>query len=85
MAGEYTFSDKTECSDETVMTLSGVRPTVNGMSLAEPQAGPVPRKDSNIATRAASAGLAGVVLCLAAFSIFGAYTIQIQIARAQHE
>src|SRR5206468_5329228 len=29
-------------------------------------------------------GLAGVVLCLAAFSIFGAYTIQTQIARAQH-
>ena len=44
----------------------------------------MPHANSNLATRAASLGLAGVVLCLAAFSIFGAYTIQTQIARAQH-
>jgi signal transduction histidine kinase len=54
------------------------------MTLLEPQADHVPRESSQLATRAASLGLAGVVLCLAAFSIFGAYTMQTQIARAQH-
>lgn len=38
---------------------------------------------SNGASRAASLGLAGVVLCLAAFSIFAAYTTQTQVDRAQ--
>ena len=55
-----------------------------GMEEPEPQETRVPHANSNLATRAASLGLAGVVLCLAAFSIFGAYTIQTQIARAQH-
>jgi signal transduction histidine kinase len=67
------------------MTLRSIGPTVNGMTLAEPQADHVPREISRIATRAASIGLAGVVLCLAVFSIFGAYAMQTQVARAQHE
>ena len=66
------------------MTLGCIPRTVNGMALAESQADHVPRKASNVATRAASLGLAGVVLCLAAFSIFGAYTMQAQLARVQH-
>ena len=49
------------------------------------QPGQIARDTSNVATRAASLGLAGVVLCLAVFSIYGAYTMQAQIARAQHE
>ena len=53
------------------------------MTLLEPQAGHVPRESSQLATRAASLGLAGVVLCLAAFSIVGAYTMQTQVARAE--
>jgi len=53
--------------------------------VAEPQADQVPREASPLVTRAASLGLAGVVVCLAAFSIFGAYRMQTQIARAQHE
>jgi len=44
-----------------------------------------PDQTSNRATRAATAGLAVVVVCLAAFSIFGAYTMQTQITRAQHD
>jgi signal transduction histidine kinase len=67
------------------MTLGSARPTVNRMTPAESQAGHVPRANSNVATRAASLGLAGVVICLAVFSIFGAYTMQTQIARAEHE
>jgi signal transduction histidine kinase len=55
------------------------------MAPAEPEAAHVPREISPLATRAASLGLAGVVLCLAAFSIFGAYTMQTQIARAEYE
>ncbi len=45
----------------------------------------VPRPSSARGTRAATLGLAGVVVCLALFSIFGAYTVQTQIARAQHD
>jgi signal transduction histidine kinase len=55
------------------------------MKSAEPQAGHVPGEISSLATRAASLGLAGVVLCLALFSIFGAYTMQTQIAQAERE
>jgi signal transduction histidine kinase len=55
------------------------------MAQASSQADHVPRELSNVATRAASLGLAGVVLCLAAFSIFGAYSVQTQLARAQHQ
>ena len=51
----------------------------------EAQTDQVPREASTLVTRAASLGLAGVVVCLAAFSILGAYRIQTQIARAQHE
>jgi signal transduction histidine kinase len=67
------------------MTLVGIGGTVNGMTSEEPQADHVPREISTITTRAASLGLAGVVLCLALFSIFGAYTMQTQIARAERE
>lgn len=67
------------------MTLDGNPGTVNAMTSEEPQADPVPREISTIATRAASLGLAGVVLCLALFSIFGAYTMQTQITRAERE
>jgi signal transduction histidine kinase len=67
------------------MTLRSIRPTVNDMTLPEPQADHVPRETSRIVTRAASLGLAGVVLCLAAFSIVGAYTMQTEVARAQRE
>ncbi len=67
------------------MTLRRVRRTVNGVTFAEPQADHIPRETSRIATRAASLGLAGVVLCLAAFSIVGAYTMQTQVARAERE
>ena len=55
------------------------------MAAAASQADHVPREVSSVATRAASLGLSGVVLCLAAFSIFGAYTVQTQLARAQHQ
>ena len=51
----------------------------------EPQADHVPREASPLMTRAASLGLAAVVVCLAAFSILGAYRMQTQIARAQQE
>jgi signal transduction histidine kinase len=53
------------------------------MTLLEPQADHVPRESSQLATRAASLSLAGVVVCLAAFSIVGAYTMQTQVARAE--
>jgi signal transduction histidine kinase len=53
------------------------------MTLAEPQADHVPRQASRIATRGASLGLAGVVVCLAVFSVLGAYTMQTQVARAE--
>jgi len=43
----------------------------------------VDRGTSNRGTRAASLGLAVVVVCLAAFSIFAAYTTQTQVDRAQ--
>ena len=39
---------------------------------------------SNHASRAASIGLAAVVLCLAAFSIVAAYATQTQVERARH-
>jgi signal transduction histidine kinase len=54
-------------------------------SHVESQTSHVPREISKVATRAASLGLAGVVLCLAVFSIVGAYTMQTQIARAEHD
>ena len=54
-------------------------------ALPEPRGDQVPREASTLVTRAASLGLAAVVLCLAAFSIIGAYRVQTQIARAQHE
>jgi signal transduction histidine kinase len=53
------------------------------MTVAEPQAAQVPHTASNRATRLASLGLTGVVACLAAFSIFAAYTTQEQVNRAQ--
>jgi signal transduction histidine kinase len=54
------------------------------MKTTDPHTGQVPRETSNRATRAASFGLAVVVICLAVFSIFAAYTTQTQVARAQH-
>ena len=54
-------------------------------ALPEPRGDQVPREASTLVTRAASLGLAGVVLCLAAFSIVGAYRIQTQIALARDE
>jgi signal transduction histidine kinase len=54
-------------------------------TLTEPEADQVPREASTLVTRAASLGLAAVVVCLAAFSIVGAYRVQTQVARAQHE
>jgi signal transduction histidine kinase len=45
---------------------------------------PVAGATSNRATRAASLGLAAVVICLAVFSIFAAYTTQTQVARMEH-
>jgi signal transduction histidine kinase len=50
---------------------------------AEPATSRLARDGSSKATRAASIGLAGVVVCLAAFSIFAAYTTQSQVIRAQ--
>jgi signal transduction histidine kinase len=43
-----------------------------------------PRDHLNRATRAASLGLAGVVVCLAVFSIVAAYMTQAQVNRAQY-
>lgn len=54
-------------------------------TLTEPEADQVPREASTLVTRAASLGLAAVVVCLAAFSIVAAYRVQTQVARAQHE
>lgn len=54
------------------------------MQESEDQRAQIPRESSNVATRAASLGLALVVVCLAAFSIFAAYTTQTQVDRAQH-
>jgi signal transduction histidine kinase len=52
----------------------------------QPQARSALDRSSTRATRLASLGLAGVVLCLAAFSIFAAYTIRTQIDEARgHE
>src|SRR4029077_9123726 len=81
----YKSSVEIDRSDETVMTLDGTSPTVNDMTFEDPEADHVPREISTMATRAASLGLAGVVLCLAVFSIYGAYTMQTQIARAERE
>ncbi|HEY8824848.1 MAG TPA: ATP-binding protein [Candidatus Limnocylindria bacterium] len=53
------------------------------MDQAEPATSRLARDGSSKATRAASIGLAGVVVCLAAFSIFAAYTTQSQVIRAQ--
>jgi signal transduction histidine kinase len=54
------------------------------MRTPEPDAGPVLHASSTRPTRAASLGLAAVVVCLAAFSIVAAYTTQTQVAHAQH-
>jgi signal transduction histidine kinase len=50
---------------------------------SEPQAAQLPGEKSNRAPRLASLGLAAVVACLAAFSIFAAYTTQEQVDRAE--
>ncbi|HEY8824847.1 MAG TPA: hypothetical protein VIP07_08170 [Candidatus Limnocylindria bacterium] len=55
------------------------------MTTLEPDAPRLRHDASNRATRLATTGLAAVVLCLAAVSIFAAYTMQTQIARAQHD
>jgi len=47
-------------------------------TLTEAQTDQAPREASTLVTRAASLGLAGVVLCLAVFSILGAYRMQTQ-------
>lgn len=44
----------------------------------------IPGGMSNQAIRLAALGVAGVVACLAAFSIIAAYTIQTQVSRSQH-
>jgi signal transduction histidine kinase len=48
------------------------------------QSGQAPGGSSARATRAASLGVAGVVACLAAFSIIAAYTTQTQVDRVRH-
>jgi signal transduction histidine kinase len=61
------------------LTGHGEPPTIQDqMQQAE-----VPAGTSNRGTRVASLGLAGVVLCLAVFSIVAAYTTQTQVDRAQ--
>ena len=55
------------------------------MTTLEPDAPRLRHEASTRATRLATTGLAAVVLCLAAVSIFAAYTMQTQIARAQHD
>ena len=55
------------------------------MTTLEPEAPRLRHEASNRATRLATTGLAAVVLCLAAASIFGAYTMQTQIVRAQRD
>jgi signal transduction histidine kinase len=49
------------------------------MNAFAPSADPLPGNSSTRATRAASLGLAAVVACLAAFSIFAAFTTQTQV------
>jgi len=63
------------------MTLPIVGRSVASVDQHEPAATRLAREGSNRATRAASIGLAGVVACLAAFSIFAAYTTQSQVNR----
>ncbi|MEK6207692.1 MAG: HAMP domain-containing sensor histidine kinase [Chloroflexota bacterium] len=53
------------------------------METAEPQTDQLRGVTSNRATRAASLGVAGVVVCLAAFSIFASYATQTQVDRAR--
>jgi signal transduction histidine kinase len=53
------------------------------MTTPDPQMGQISHETSSRATHGASFGLAGVVISLAAFSIFGAYTTQTQVDRAQ--
>jgi signal transduction histidine kinase len=65
------------------MTLPIVGRSVASVDQHEPAATRLAREGSNRATRAASIGLAGVVACLAAFSIFAAYTTQSQVNRSQ--
>jgi signal transduction histidine kinase len=54
------------------------------MKTTDPEPDHWPRDASNLRTRAASLGLAVVVSCLAVFSIVAAYTMQTQVARAEH-
>src|SRR4029079_3094557 len=55
------------------------------MTTLEPDDPRLRHEASNRATRLATAGLAAVVLCLAAVSIFAAYTMQTQVGRAKHD